>query len=82
MGRRGDKMNKEINITQSIGKHAITQHELDPDNKFDMKKAKRNCKHCYGSGVAGKMHLTGVRLVCSCVIKSIKNDMEILNLKK
>jgi len=53
-------------------------HMQDPENKYDLGKSKRSCRHCSGTGVVGTMHLTGVRLVCACVMKAMYEDAEVL----
>jgi hypothetical protein len=55
---------------------------LDSDGKFNLDKAYKSCKHCYGTGVAGKMTLTGARLTCRCVVKATVEDEEILSRNK
>ena len=57
-------------------------HMQDPEGKYDLSKAKRGCKHCYSTGLAGRMHLTGVRIVCACVMKRIYEDSQILKQKE
>ena len=61
----------EIDITKTENKKEFTfTHMEDPKSEFDLGKAKKNCRHCLGRGLAGRMHLTGVRLVCRCVVKA------------
>jgi hypothetical protein len=53
-------------------------HMLDPNNRFNTKKAKKSCRHCYGTGVAGKLHLYDTKLICACVVRKTAEDEAIL----
>ena len=75
----GKKMQKQ---QAKIAEQIFDTHMIDPDNKFDLGKAKKGCKNCYGTGVAARMPmLGGVRLVCKCVAKRTREDEELLNKK-
>lgn len=56
----------------------VFTHVQDPEGKYDLSKAKRGCKHCYSTGLAGRMHFTGARIVCACVVRRVYEDAEIL----
>lgn len=46
--------------------------------EVDLGKAKKSCKHCFGSGVYGRMVLTGQKVICSCVWKALAQEEEFL----
>jgi hypothetical protein len=67
---------REVAIREKI---KFDTHVLDPENKLSLGKAKKNCRHCYGTGMAGRMPmLGGIKLVCKCVARQTRLDEEIL----
>lgn len=61
----------------------IDTHVLDPENKLNLGKAKKSCRHCYGTGFIGFMPmLGGVKVICKCVAKQTRLDEAILAKKE
>lgn len=54
-------------------------HAIDPENKLNPAKAKKGCRHCHGTGIIGRMHLEGARIVCKCVVRRTIEDESIVN---